>query len=79
MVGDDAQEDPEEPGLHRGTPLEVVDAPVRDQERLLNDVIGRRPRDPEPTRAAPHEIEVLLVDRFERGPRHRAREDGARG
>ncbi len=68
----DPPDDAKQPRLDRGAALELAEASVDDDERLLNGVLDVRLGDAEATEGAEHEREVLRIDRLERGPHERA-------
>lgn len=74
-IGDHATGNPEEPGAHRGAPLEVREAAVNHDEDLLNDVVHRVEVHAELTDRTPDERKVVAIKPDERGmgfvsPRH---------
>src|SRR5689334_365968 len=68
MQARNLERDPEEPRLEGGASLEAPEAPVYDQEHVLNGVIHLSLWNAEAAQAPPHEVEMSLVQGVERGP-----------
>src|SRR6185295_12286086 len=62
MITNDADQNAEDPRLHRSATIVTLDPALNDHEHILGDVVCTRLRHAESARAPPHEVEVRVVD-----------------